>query len=100
MKIRNGLVLVMAIGRGATGSASGGGGGGGSPRNTDNTRAAEDHLDAAEDSESPDEARTHYEMAASAADLAIAEDPENPLAYRLAAMAERIFQLLMIVIQN
>ena len=103
MKIRNGLVLVMAIAFGLTGCASGGGGGGGgsstqdllslaggagaSERNTDNTRAAEDRLEAAEDSESPDEARTHYEMAASAADLAIAEDPENPLAYRLAGLA-------------
>jgi tetratricopeptide (TPR) repeat protein len=103
MKIRNGLVLVMAIAFGVTGCASGGGGGGGgsstqdllsmaggagaSERDTDNTEAAEDHLEAAEDSDSPDEARTHYEMAASAADLAIAEDPENPLAYRLAALA-------------
>ena len=103
MKIRNGLVLAMAIAFGLTGCASGGGGGGGgsstqdllsmaggagaSETRTDNTRAAEDHLEAAEDSESPDEARTHYEMAASAADLAIAEDPENPLAYRLAGLA-------------
>lgn len=104
MKIRNGLVLVMAIALGATGCASGGGGGGSgsstqdllamaggdagvNPVNTDNTRAAEDHLEAAEDSDTPEEARQHYEMAASAADLAIAEDGQNPLAYRLAAMA-------------
>ena len=104
MKIRNGLVLVLAIGLGLTGCASGGGGGGGggtssadllsmaggagiNPTNTDNTRAAEDHLEAAEESDTPDEARSHYELAAASADLAIAEDPQNPLAYRLAAMA-------------
>ncbi len=101
MKARNGLVLVMALGIVFTGCASGGGGGGGSrddilamaggggvnPRDTDNTEAAEDALEAAEQAPTPDEARMHYETAASAADLAIAEDPENPLAYRLAAMA-------------
>lgn len=101
MKIRNGLVLVMSIGLALTGCASGGGGGGGStsdilaaaggagvsPRDTDNTRAAEDALEAAEEASSEAEARGHYQAAASAADLAIAEDAQNPLAYRLAAMA-------------
>ncbi len=104
MKIRNGLVLVMAIGLALTGCASGGGGGGGgtttadllaraggdagvSPRDTENTRAAEDALDAAEDSDNEAEARGHYEAAAAAADLAIAEDGQNPLAHRLAGLA-------------
>ena len=104
MKIRNGLVLVMTVGVSLTGCASGGGGGGGggstsadllsmaggagiNPTNTDNTRAAEDHLEAAEEAATPEEARPHYELAASSADLAIAEDSQNPLAYRLAAMA-------------
>ncbi len=105
MKIRTGLVLAFAIGLAFTGCASGGGGGGGgtttadllaraggasagvNPRNTDNTRAAEDAIEAAEDAATEAEAQGHYETAASAADLAIAEDPQNPLAYRLAAMA-------------
>jgi len=105
MKIRNGLVLVMTLGVSLTGCASGGGGGGGgggsttadlmsmaggagiNPTNTDNTRAAEDHLEEAEDASTPEEARSHYELAASSADLAIAEDGQNPLAYRLAGMA-------------
>lgn len=101
MKIRYGLVLAMAIGFGLAGCASGGGGGstggglanigGGSagvnPRNTDNTRAAEDALEAAENANSEAEARSHYEQAASAAQAAITEDGQNPLAHRLAAMA-------------
>jgi tetratricopeptide (TPR) repeat protein len=101
MKIRYGLVLVLSIGLGFAGCASGGGGsssgaglanvGGGSagisPRNTEFTRAAESALDAAEDANSDDEARMHYEEAASAARSAIAEDGQNPLAHRLAAMA-------------
>jgi tetratricopeptide (TPR) repeat protein len=102
MKIRNGLVLIMSIGLALAGCASGGGGGGGggtsdilaaaggagvNPRDTDNTRAAEDALEAAEDASGDAEARGHYETAAAAADLAIAEDSQNPLAYRLAAMA-------------
>lgn len=100
MKLRHGLVLVMALGFGLTGCASGGGGGGGggmaniggagagiSPRNTDNTRAAEDAINAAENANSDDEARMHYEQAASAAAAAITEDGQNPLAHRLAGMA-------------
>lgn len=103
MKIRFGLVLAMALGFGLAGCASGGGGGGGAtgsladmasgagagmnPRNTDNTRAAQSAIDAAEDAASASEARMHYETALAAADLAIAEDPQNPLAYRLAGMA-------------
>lgn len=104
MKIRYGLVLAMAIGFGLAGCASGGGGGGGgttgggvanlggggagiNPRNTDNTRAAENALEAAEDAETEAEARSHYEAAASAGRAAITEDGQNPLAHRVAAMA-------------
>lgn len=101
MKLRHGLVLVMALGFGLTGCASSGGGGGGgggmaniggggagiNPRNTDNTRAAEDAIDAAENAADENEARMHYEQAASAARAAITEDPQNPLAHRLAGVA-------------
>lgn len=103
MKLRYGLVLVMALGFGLTGCASGGGGGGGgggglmaniggagagiNPRDTDNTRAAEDALDAAENAANEAEARSHYQTAATAAQAAITEDSQNPLAHRLAAMA-------------
>ena len=102
MKIRFGLVLAMAMGFGLAGCASGGGGGGGTsladlaaggasaglnPRNTDNTRAAPSALDAAEEAASASEARMHYETAMAAADLAITEDPMNPLAHRLAGVA-------------
>jgi tetratricopeptide (TPR) repeat protein len=102
MKIRYGLVLVMAIGLGLVGCASGGGGdvgssdrmsslgGGGagvSPRNTDFTRAAESAIEAAEDAASDADARGHYDQAVSAAQSAITEDPQNPLAHRLAGVA-------------
>lgn len=104
MKIRGTLVLALALGFGLTGCASGGGGGttsgggggaggtnllaqGERPRDTNNTRAAEDHIEAAEDAGSPDEARAHYEQALQSAEAAIAEDATNPQAYRLAAFA-------------
>ena len=102
MKIRYGLVLAMALGLGLAGCAAGGGGGGGSarpsaaggsvgagenPRNTDNTRAAEDALEEAEAAASPAQATQFYQQALTAAQAAIAEDGLNPLAHRLAAMA-------------
>jgi tetratricopeptide (TPR) repeat protein len=102
MKIRFGLVLAMALGLGISGCASGGGGsaggglagavsgGGGAginPRNTDNTRAAQSAISAAEDSADPAEARMHYQTALAAAEAAMAEDPMNPLAHRLAGIA-------------
>ncbi len=105
MKIRSGLVLAIATGFALGGCASGGGGGTGSsmddilsaaggaglnPRNTDNTRAAQSALGNAEDAAdagNTDEARSFYASAAQSAELAIAEDPQNPLAFRLAAMA-------------
>jgi len=101
MKIRFGLVLAMAILFGATGCASGGGGGGGSvsdmigdasgqgerPRNTENTRAAERALEDGDEASDEATARGFYQQARTSAEAAIAEDPTNPLAYRLAALA-------------
>jgi tetratricopeptide (TPR) repeat protein len=105
MKIRDGLVLALALGLGLTGCASGGGAGSGGatstgptgggnllaqgerPRDTENTRAAERALDAAEDAGSPDAARPLYQQAMQSADAAVAEDATNPLAHRLAAFA-------------
>ena len=105
MKIRDGLVLAFALGFGLAGCASGGGGGGGTtpetgptggenilaqgerPRDTENTRAAEQHLEAAEESASPEAAAPHYQQAMQSAQAAVTEDPTNPLAHRLAAFA-------------
>jgi tetratricopeptide (TPR) repeat protein len=102
MKIRYGLVSVMAIGLGLFGCASGGGGAVGSsdvmssvggsgagvsPRNTDFTRVAENAIEAAEDAASDAEARGHYDQAVGAAQSAITEDSQNPLAHRLAGVA-------------
>ena len=103
MRIRHGLALMMAFGFGLTGCASGGGGGdiptpttsaggqqlaqGERPRDTGNTRAAERHIEAAQDAESPEEARMHYQQAVESAIQAVQEDPRNPLAHRLAAEA-------------
>lgn len=107
MKIRFGLVLAMIVLFGATGCASGGGGGGDTtggmtggggaalgggerPRDTEDTRAAERAIEAAEDAaESGDEAgaRAQYQQALTSAEAAIAADPTNPLAHRLAALA-------------
>ena len=102
MKIRDGLVLALALGLGLTGCASSGGGtagattgGGGTnilaqgerPRDTENTRAAERHLDAADAAASPAEALPRYQQALESAQAAIAEDPRNPQAHRLAAFA-------------
>ncbi|HUP51006.1 MAG TPA: tetratricopeptide repeat protein [Longimicrobiales bacterium] len=101
MKIRDGLVLALALGLGLTGCASGGGsapatgptGGanllaqGERPRETENTRATESHLEAAEEAASADQARPHYEQAMQSGQAAVAEDPTNPLAHRLAGFA-------------
>lgn len=101
MKIRDGLVLALALGLGLTGCASGGGsapatgptGGanllaqGERPRETENTRAAEGHLEAAEEAASADQARPLYEQAMQSGQAAVAEDPTNPLAHRLAGFA-------------
>lgn len=101
MKMRDGLVLALALGLGLTGCASGGGsapatgptGGanllaqGERPRETENTRAAEGHLEAAEEAASADQARPLYEQAMQSGQAAVAEDPTNPLAHRLAGFA-------------
>lgn len=107
MKIRYGLVLAMTIGLGLVGCASGGGGGGSqgggleeilaagasegeAPRETDNTEAAEQALEAATEAEEDgdaQQAQMHYQQALSAAEAAVAEDATNPLAHRLAGMA-------------
>lgn len=105
MKIRYGLVLAMAIGLGLVGCASGGGGGAGSggisditgsgaaigagenPRDTENTRAAEDAIEQAAEATDPAQALALYQQALQSAEAAIAEDSTNPLAYRLAGTA-------------
>jgi tetratricopeptide (TPR) repeat protein len=106
MKIRFGLVLMLALGLGTAGCASGGAASGDSasaarssvpggealaqgerPRQTENTRAAQRHMDAGDDAEDPAEARMHYEQALEAAMAAIAEDGRNPLAHRQAALS-------------
>ena len=101
MKIRFGLVLAMAVLFGVTGCASGGGGGGGSvsdmiadasgqgerPRDTDNTRAAERALEDGDEASDEAAARALYQQALTSAEAAMAEDPRNPLAYRLGALA-------------
>ncbi len=104
MKIRLGLVLMLAFGLGLTGCASGGGGGGGGgggaagpagsalgqgerPRRTENTRAAQRHLDAADDADDEGEKRVHLDQALTSAMAAIAEDGRNPLGHRQAALA-------------
>ncbi len=104
MKIRSGLVLLLAAGLGLTGCASGGGGGGGGgstgvsipgaenlaqgerPREDENTRAAQRALeDAAEATGAA--AEQLYQTALDAADAAIAADSTNPRGWRLAADA-------------
>jgi len=106
---RNMLTVVLAVMSGLTGCASGGGGGGSSsggdlsveglmadargiergedPRNSDNTRAARNYLDAAEDADTPAAARQQYQLALQSAQAEIAADPTNPLGHRLAALA-------------
>lgn len=101
MKIRLALVLAIILGAGTSACASAGGSGGpqitGSgaelltggerPQQTDHTRAAEQALDQGGDAEAPAEAQAHYERALAAADSAVAEIPNNPLAHRLRALA-------------
>ena len=111
MKIRFGLVLMMAVNFGMGGCASGGApatgfpeartrggpastlpggeviGQGYSPRNTDNTRMAQQFLENGDREDVAALARPIYEQALAVSMLAIREDIVNPLAYRLAAMA-------------
>jgi tetratricopeptide (TPR) repeat protein len=102
MKLRFGLALAsaMTLTLGGCAASSGGGGAatpqvsggevlaqGQSPRQDDNTRSAERHIQQAEESATPDEAAMHYQAAVEAAQAGITADPTNPLAYRLAAEA-------------
>lgn len=107
MKIRFGLVLVMAIAFGVGGCASGGGGSsagtdlaslmsgaggeevaqGYDPRNTESTRAAQQALENGRRADDPTQAQSEFERALAAAELAVREDSINPLGYRLAAEA-------------
>lgn len=105
---RNTWIALVAFLSGLTGCASGGGASsaedagldvsslmaeardvdpGVDPRETDNTDAAQDHLEAGDDAGAPAEARQHYGLALQSAQAAVAEDPQNPLAHRLAAYA-------------
>ena len=70
---------------GATASADQGGNS--RPRNTSNTRDAEDALEDADEADSDAEAQTFLETAVRSAQAAIAENPQNPLGHRLAALA-------------
>lgn len=72
-------------GGGATAGAAQGGNS--RPRNTSNTRDAEDALEDADDADSDAEAQTFLETAVRSAQAAIAENPQNPLGHRLAALA-------------
>ncbi|HSG47791.1 MAG TPA: tetratricopeptide repeat protein [Longimicrobiales bacterium] len=104
MKLRFGLVLSSALTLALGGCAASSGGSsapatapevtggavlaqGERPREDENTRAAQDHLEQAEASATPDEAAAHYQAALQSAQAAIQGDTLNPLAYRLAAQA-------------
>lgn len=86
-------------------AASGGGGGstaapaiptsggetlaqGESPRESDMTRSAEEHLEQGDAAATPEEAAQHYQLAAEQAQAAVTADPTNPLAYRLLGIAQ------------
>ena len=83
------LVLAGCASAGGGGGMSGisGAGAGLNPRNTDNTRAAEDAIEAAENAVVPNEAEQLYAQARDLAEAAIQGDTLNPLAYRLAGIA-------------
>lgn len=106
MAIRGAFVLALALALGLGACASGGGGTGSRPspaapargdgnlltqgerpRESADTRAAERALDAAEDATSPEAAQAQYRQALQSAEAAIAADPTNPLAHRLAGLA-------------
>ena len=58
------------------------------PRDTDYTEDAEDAIEDAEDSDDEAEKQAYYRMALEHAQAEIAENPDNPLGHRLAALAE------------
>lgn len=57
------------------------------PRDTDNTKAAERAIEDAEGADDAVESRLHYETALTSAEAEIAENANNPLGFRLAALA-------------
>ena len=57
------------------------------PRDSDYTEDAEDAIEDAEDTEDAAEKEAYYRMALQNAEAEIAENPNNPLGYRLAALA-------------
>ncbi len=57
------------------------------PRDTDYTEDAEDALDDAEDADDEAEKQAYFRMALENAQAEIAENPNNPLGHRLAALA-------------
>jgi tetratricopeptide (TPR) repeat protein len=96
--------MILAGACAGGGASSGGGGGaasvpalrgetlaqGESPRNSDQTRAAADHLQRAVESEAEGDAAAaeqHYRAAVASAEEAIAMDPTNPLAWQQAGIA-------------
>ena len=92
-----GLVLTTVFNLFMAGCASAGSGGdmsgisgagaGLNPRNTDDTRAAQDAIGAAQDAVLPNEVDQLYARARELAEAAIRADTLNPLAYRLAGIA-------------
>ncbi len=105
MKIRGTLIWTLALALGISGCASagggaspsgGGGGGGGAggggitgerPRETADTRAAQQALDDAADADTPDAAQPLYQQALQSAQAELAADSLNPLGQRLAGEA-------------
>jgi len=57
------------------------------PRETDNTEAADEALEDGDDADDQAERQMHFQEALTAAQAEIAENPNNPLGYRLGALA-------------
>lgn len=105
MKLRFGLVLSATLAL-AAGACAGGGGGGAATsqpmpsaggevleqgertREDEFTRSAADHLEQADEAETPAAAQPHFQAAAQAARQGTEADPTNPRAYYLLALAE------------
>ncbi len=58
------------------------------PRENDMTREAARHIEQGQESETPEEAQVHYEMAVQSAQAAIAADSTNPLPYYQLGLAQ------------
>jgi len=57
------------------------------PRETDNTEAADEALEDGDDADDEAERRMHFQEALTSAQAEMAENPNNPLGYRLGALA-------------